>query len=461
MGHPNALVPIALVLFILAVGTSFATTQPRRAALWTLLGGWLFLPVFDGRYSFSVVHTKAAFVPGMVFLGSLLLDWPRWQRLRLRLVDIPAAVMCFGPIVTALYNGLGMNEALAAALEGIMTWGAPYMLGRAYLGSTRGTAELASAVVGATLVYAPLCLWEVRMSPQLHYTLYGFSYAGFDQVMRYGGYRPMLFMQHGLAVGMFMATGTLTSWWLWRSRARTEIRDFPLLWVCGLLAVTTLLCKSTGAILLLIAGVGVLEATLRIRTRALLLALALAPPAYCAARISGWDAGAVVALSQRIVEEDRASSLQFRIENEDQLIRRAMLKPWLGWGRFAGFLVTDEDGRIQSVVDGRWMIALGGTGLLGLIALWALLAIPPLLLIRRSRPWNWGEPRLAPAAALAVVVLLWVIDEVLNSMITPIYPLISGGLASFVVAAKSARVVRTHSAPVGSTGPRPVSNSAP
>ena len=55
------------------------------------------------------------------------------------------------------------------------------------------------------LIYVPLCLFEVRMSPQLHNMVYGFAQHSFGQTVRGGGWRPMVFMQHGLAVGLFMS----------------------------------------------------------------------------------------------------------------------------------------------------------------------------------------------------------------------------------------------------------------
>ena len=59
--------------------------------------------------------------------------------------------------------------------------------------------------------------WEVRMSPQLHSSMYGFRPFRFDQAYRWGGYRPSVFMQHGIALGLFMASCTLVAFWLWRS----------------------------------------------------------------------------------------------------------------------------------------------------------------------------------------------------------------------------------------------------
>lgn len=445
MGQPNLLVPVALVAFALAVAVAFALLGPRQVVLPALLAGWLFLPHFDGRFDFLVLHSKAAFVSTIVLLGCLVFDTGRWRRFRPRLLDLPMAVLCLAPFATALHNNLGAYEGLAATVDAATSWGAAYLLGRRYLGGPRRVRDLAVALAAAGLVYVPFCLWEIRMSPQLHHWLYGFRAASFDTVFRFGGYRPEVFMQSGLAVGMFMASATLSAAWLWRTRAEEAVWRVPIPWACAVLGVTTLLCKSTGAILLLLAGLGALEATRRLRTPALILVLALAPAAYCAARISGWDAEGLIDLSERIAEE-RAASVRYRVQNEHDLIHKAMLRPWLGWGRFGRSFVYDEGGRM-SAVDSMWIITLGVGGLASLVATGLVLALPALLLLRRYPARHWGHPRLAPAAALAVLVLLWAVDDLLNSMMSPVYPAIAGALLTFVLMPRTARARRAWPAP--------------
>jgi hypothetical protein len=437
MGQPNIFVPIALAAFLAAVAACFSLLSPRRAALSSLFGGWLFLPHFDGRFNFFILHSKAAFVSAAVLLGSIALDTERWRRFRPRLLDLPMAILCLAPLATALHNDLGAYEALAATFDTAMAWGAPYLLGRVYLGSSRALRDLATALVAAGLVYVPFCLWEIRMSPQLQYALYGFRSSGFDTVVRFGGYRPDVFMQTGLAVGMFMASATLSAAWLWRSRAVGRVGRVPIAWACAVLAITTILCKSTGAILLLAVGLATLEGTRRLRTPALVLALALTPAAYCAARISGWSAETVIGLAETIGEE-RAASVRYRVENEHLLIQKAMVRPWLGWGRFGRSFIYDENGTM-TIVDSMWIIVLGVGGLTTLAAIGAVLALPALLLLRTYRARHWGDPRLASATALAVAVLLWAIDDLLNSMMSPVYPAIAGAVVSFVLVASGSR----------------------
>ena len=123
------------------------------------------------------------------------------------------------------------------------------------------------------------------MSPQLHRLLYGYHQHSFIQQVRDSGFRPMVFMQHGLMVATFMATGTLVAYWLWRSRDRLPFFGIPSGWVVTLLGVTTVLCKSLAAVGLLLAGVLLLEASRRLRSSALVFLMLGIAPLSCGARI--------------------------------------------------------------------------------------------------------------------------------------------------------------------------------
>src|SRR5262249_19507316 len=149
--------------------------------------------------------------------------------------------------------------------------------------------------------------------------------------MRLGGYRPMVFMQHGLALGMWMVTATLALAWLYWSRAVTRltllpgttpiVAAFPL----AALAATTVLCRSTGAMVLGAVGVVVLWLTPLLRTRLLMVALLLAPPVYVTARtVPLWTGQDLVAWVRDNLDESRAQSLEFRLQNETVLVDKAL-----------------------------------------------------------------------------------------------------------------------------------------
>ena len=49
-----------------------------------------------------------------------------------------------------------------------------------------------------------LVIWEARMSPQINQQLYGFFAHDWLQHIR-NGFRPIIFLAHGLRVGIFLA----------------------------------------------------------------------------------------------------------------------------------------------------------------------------------------------------------------------------------------------------------------
>jgi O-antigen ligase len=435
----NFLVPAALALFVPATYQAIRALGPRRGVLAALLGGWLFLPVFEGHLSVPYAGSKMTFVSTVVLAVALAVDYRSFARVRLRWADLPALTMCLGPFATALSNDLGPNEAASSALASTLAWGAPYLLGRAYLGDPRGVRAFATSLVVASLVYAPLCLWEVRMSPQLHRQVYG--YATFDSfafAVRFGGYRPTVFMHFGLMVGMFMAGGALACWWLWRSGALARIGGVHLKWWTGALVVTTVLVKATGAVILLAVGIAVLEVTRRLRRPGLVLVLALLPAAFAGARIAGWTAGEV-AHASGLVDKDREQSVAFRFAQEERLLDKALQRPWLGWGRFGRSRLYDEDGKDLSITDSQWIISLGMSGIVGLASLGLMLLVPTLQLVRRYPVARWGTPAVAPAAALSLVTSLWAVDCLLNAMTSPVFPAICGSLSTFVAGRWSRR----------------------
>ncbi|MGB8932622.1 MAG: hypothetical protein WCC48_15365 [Anaeromyxobacteraceae bacterium] len=442
---------VAVFAYIAIVVVLFASMEPRRAVLTSVLAGLLFLPVFDRLVQFGIVHTKVQLIEFSVFTASLLVHYDLWRRLRLSAWDLPVAILCAAPFVASITNGLGAYDGASAVFEASFTWGAAYLLGRVYFGTVVSLRHLARAVVAGAVVYAPFCWWEIRMSPQLHRLLYGYHQHSFIQQVRDSGFRPMVFMQHGLMVATFMATGTLVAYWLWRSRDRLPFFGIPSGWVVTLLGVTTVLCKSLAAVGLLLAGVLLLEASRRLRSSALVFLMLGIAPLYCGARINGWSAGAVVDLAYELVSPERAASLQVRVDNEDVLVEKGMKRPWFGWGRWGGSRVYDEEGKDTSITDGLWVVVLGVNGLVGLANLGATLLLPVVAILLAYRRRLWADARLASGGALAVALALWVVDDVLNAMVTPVFPMVAGALVAFATSGWRTAIRSPRLAPAAGT----------
>jgi hypothetical protein len=442
----TALVPLVLLAWIAVAPVLFLRLPPRRAVIALFVLGVLFLP--EVQFISPVPGMPAPLsVPGFkltkvnaisyaALFASLALDFRRWESFRPRWFDVPMALWCVCPLFSSLANELGVYDGVAQALDLTWTWGVPYLLGRLYLGTPEGFRELAVVVVLGALVYVPFCLYEMRMSPQLHRFVYGYAQHEFLQTLRYGGYRPMVFMPHGLAVSLWMVAATLLAFWLWWTGAVPGLttglvrRPIPMLGVALVLLATCVLCKSTGALVLGAAGGGVLVLMRRAWLPAAAAALLAVAPLYIGARATGtWTGQDLVEWVKDNLDEGRAQSLEFRFTNENLLAEKALERPVFGWGGWARSHVYDEDGKDITVADGVWIIALADRGLFGMTALYLALLLPPARFLLFSSRDLLSARALAPAAVGAVLLALFTIDSLLNAGTNPVFMLMAGGLA--------------------------------
>jgi hypothetical protein len=434
----NLLVSIALFGWIPVVFFLFLFLPPRRAVSTSLLVGWLFLPVASYSLQGFLDYNKATATCLSVFLAAAILDKEgRLWNFRPTRFDLPMLVWCLCPLVTALSNDLGVYDGLAAVVQQTLLWGLPYVMGRAYFGDLKGLRELAIVLFIGGLIYIPLCLYEIRMSPQLHSTIYGFHQHDFSQTFRFDGWRPTVFLQHGLAVGLFMCMTSLIGTWLWYSMPSRIFPGRSVGWLVVLLLITTVLIKSFGALALLVLGLLVLFLSTMLRTRVLALLLLLSFPLYVTARtVGGWSGGQMLAFAKLAGNEEREGSLLTRLRSEHYLMERAKLQPLLGWGGWGRSLVGDKnrifktsEGLLVKVIpDGFWIIAFGMYGLVGLASITIAMLLPLLLLIRRFPVSSWATPEIAPVAVLTITLGLYMLDNLMNHMPNPLSILTAGGV---------------------------------
>jgi tetratricopeptide (TPR) repeat protein len=140
-------------------------------------------------------------------------------------------------------------------------------------------------------------------------------------------------------------------------------------------------------------------------------------------------------MSASILDAERAHSLNFRFQCENQLIARALQQPifgWGGWGRNTAYLARNEEGSFafQAATDGLWVITLGINGYVGLTLLYTVILLPVILMIRRFPVSTWNTPAVAPAVACGTILALYLIDCLLNGFVNLIYIVMCGGLIS-------------------------------
>jgi hypothetical protein len=429
----NFTVLVALFGWPLVALTLCALLPARRAVIVAYVAAWLFLPVYAYEIKGFPEWTKMS-ATSISLLGALMIfDLRTLTAFRLRWFDLPMLAWCLSPAAASLANDLGLYDAASAFRNHAVTWGIPYFLGRLYFSDFDGLRELALGLFIGGLIYVPLCLYEIRMSPQLHTIVYGFHQHSFAQTKRFGGWRPTVFMDHGLMVGIWMSMSSLAGIWLWLCGGLRSFRGISILWFLVPLLVTTVLCKSAGALVLLLMGIALLFWVRRYQTRAPLYLLGAVAPLYILLRLTGIWTGAAMVEAAQVFSSERADSLETRLRQEDMLAAKALQRPVFGWAGWNRSRIADETGTDIAITDGLWIIEFGQRGLFGLAAMLSVFLLPAIALARSAPAREWTRPYAAPAAALAAVVVLYLIDCIPNAHVTPVFTLALGGLTALKV----------------------------
>ena len=430
--------PVAAAMFFSRYHRAFAISL-------TLVGGYLLLPVLP-RVDLPLLPTLdkdsipafAAVVLALAGVGTALKNRsggksrarliPREKFLLLLLIIL---LLCgFG---TAYLNGdtlrfgprqlpgLTLYDGLSTALTvGVMI--VPFLLGYAYLSRPEDHRTVLIVLVIFGVLYSMLALYEIRMSPQLNRTFYGFFPHSWVQHKRGGSWRPIVFLKHGLYVGIYLAMATLAALALlrqsndeWRNKAK---------WMAVLIGCTLLFSSNLGAMLIVVILAPVLfflSPKMQLLLAALIAALVLT---YPMARGAGLVPTSVVISLVEKIDTERADSLQFRLDNEDVLLAKATQRPVFGWGGWTRSRVFDERGRHTTITDGYWVIIFGEGGWVRYLAEMGLLCFPIIILGLRHSQYDVGPY----TTGLVIVLVANLVDLIPNAGISPVTWMIAGAI---------------------------------
>jgi len=405
---------------------AFARMRPHVAVLTVTMVGFMFLPI--PRYVVGGMPWEKREAVGLaLILGALLFDTKTVLRFRPSWIDVPVICWLLSAPIASLANHHGLYDAGSALMHRTLQWGCPYFVGAMYLRTHEAIRDSLWAVFLSGLAYVPFCLVEVRMSPQFHNWVYGAHQSVFNQTRRGSGYRPMVFMDHGLQVSLWMASAMVMGlglWWLLRVR---RVRGMPIGWLVAAIAAAWILSKSSGAILLGCLAIGLLLVP---SARALYLCVMVSILGYLTMRLFGGGLMEQVLIETAgLISPERAESLEFRITNEDALLARFWDNPWLGaspWG-FNTMVVGDTGlERSFAVPDSLWIYAVTINGLFGVTALIANLWLP----IGRAFGFGDWRRKVAPEVLICgMVVMLYLLDSMVNGFKVPAFVLLAGGLS--------------------------------
>lgn len=433
----NLFATSVLVVWPVVIAVMFSRLRTKSAVAWSIMISQMLLPAgafikFEGIPQFDKVS-----ICNLSLLACCLVagKWPRFFSGSLT-AGVLILIYLISPVVTSYNNsdpivmgaafipGVSVYDGTSAAASAFIAL-IPFLIGRELLRSSASHREILHILVLAGLFYSLPLLFEMRFSPQLQIWIYGFASAEWYQSVRDGGFRPIVFMGHGLVAAMFTLMSAVSAATFWRARLATySIKPSTL---TSYLAAVLALCRSAGATvygLMLIPLVYFAKPRLQMIVAVAFAFIAIAYPIMRSQDL--FPTKALLDMAE-LIGTERAASLKYRFDNEDMLLNRALERPLLGWGRYGRSRVYDSEGRDMSVTDGRWIITFGEGGFVGFVAEFGLLAIGILKGALALKNVGSRIDRLF-LASLALIVGVSLVDLLPNSGLVPWTWLMAGAL---------------------------------
>jgi hypothetical protein len=372
---------------------------PAKAASWLLLLPLMFLP----EQTFFKLPGLPEFGKQRIAIFWLLVGVFLFHRHRLRSIRLKkgikiALVLLLGGHVVTVFTNLDPikysaiyvpphvpYDAVHALIESSFDYVLPFIVGAAMFNQSKDLRVLFRNLAAAGLIYSIFQLIEIRLSPQLHNWIYGFFQHSFAQTIRGGGYRPTVFMEHGIAVAMFTFVATIAAVALFKLGLR--VLRIPSGWASAYLWLILFLSKSVAAFLYSLVAIPLILFTspkIQFRIAVLLGAVVLAYPF-----IRGAGLVPVDDIRDWVAAEygdQKVASIMTRFVNEERLLERANERFLFGWGWYGrGYVYDPETGRSGAIRDGDWVITLGDYGRVGFFGKYLLLLLPLFMAARRWR----------------------------------------------------------------------------
>ncbi|MFT5606615.1 MAG: hypothetical protein ACI9PZ_000411 [Parvicella sp.] len=431
---PNQFAYLALLAWPIIVFAMMYYYCPLKGSFWAIACATLLLP--------AALSIDFPLIPALdrlsITVFSILIFMLLFKRRRMNFLPQRGAERwffigaTFAPILTIygnsealeLYNrvapGYGVYDAISESVKEYLGL-VPFLLGMTFVKTSADQHRIFSWLVLAALIYSLPILFEIRMSPQLHQLVYGFFPSSFHQQIRYGGFRPVVLMGHGLPLAFFLCICICAATSMQKSRVRFYGFN-PLILILYLIVVLTL-SKSLSPLLFALSFIILL---LFLRTSMFHLTIqtiAFAALLYPFISMMTFEVQDALVAFFSDIDINRAQSLAYRFDNEELLLSHAMQKWLFGWGSW---------GRNQiggAVFDSTWIIVFGQFGLFGLISFFGIIyvsLVKALASVRRIL-----DPReifLMYSHILIVLVIL--IDQLVNSSINSsgLYWFLAGGL---------------------------------
>lgn len=439
------MIELALVAWMPLTAALFVLLRPHLAATISLVFGVMLLPALRAiaipvlpDLNQYTVPTLSCLIMTLILAPQRLIGARPGQGAELFIV-----AMVGGALITNLSNmdpqvfgpnvipGTTVADTINDGFRMLIRWAVPFLLGRALIQKPREALDVLRVLAVAGLLYVPFVVVELRTGPLFHAMIYGSTptVTTFSQSMKYGGYRPVVLMNHGLTLSGFMLYSTIA--WMVLTKLGVRIRPIPIPTgaVTGLMAVVVAACKSRAVWLY-----GMLAAPMIFFVRPriqMLVILVLAGTIMSYPFLRSRDLIPVQEMAELAAEyagDQAALSFMSRIKTEQEILERTSERYLFGWGGWARHFVYDPvTGRPLSTMDGFWLMKFGEGGLFRFLCLFLFLLYPVVYAQRRL-----GRIR-SPQLKLLVCGMSWIVvlrtfDLLPNSTVDPYLTFLGGAV---------------------------------
>lgn len=441
------MVEIALIVWLPITAALFVVLRPHIAAAASMIFGVALLP-----------SLRAIPMPVLPDLDQYTI--PVFGCLLMTLLRVPHKLMAANPgrgpealillmiggaLITNLTNmdpqvfganvlpGMSVTDTINDALRMIFRWAVPFFLGRALVQTAKQASEVLVVLALAGLFYVPFILVELQTGPYFHALIYGAAPSPntFWDSLKYGGFRPVVLMNHGLTTSAFMLYATLA----WVALVRLRIAPFrlPPRGVVALMLPVVAFCKSRAVWMygtMAIPALFFLRPRLQLLATSVIAAVILTYPFLRSVDLIPIQA--MGELAEEYAGYDAAQSFLQRFETEDQILGRTSERYFFGWGGYSRHFVYDPvTGQPLSTMDGFWLIEFGRGGIFRFLVLFSFLLYPIFYATRRVRRIP-SRPAQGLICAMAWIVTLRTFDLMPNATIDPYLTFLGGAICGVV-----------------------------
>lgn len=349
---------IALLAYIPAAAMMMMGKNNALCFSLAYLLGLLFLPSGAEFEIAGVPDLGKDNVPALGILIGTILFHPRlFERFQPTILDLLFPFGMMVAFISAYINGFGARFGISQAADVGLNFLLPVFLARIHLCTPTAIKTFLITLVLLSVVYAPLALWEFRMSPQIHTTVYGYFQHVFQQHQRGSFWRPIVFFYHALSLARFFAIAAFLALFpLRKDLARMFGPVGNYIFLVPLFAL--LIAQSISPVMLFGFMTGLYFAI----QRNYWLVFAMPVAAMIWLGLVYADLNPLTGDTLTTVSDERADSFQYRIDAQQEYKSVVLNRMWFGHGGY-------DHGRIEGrATDSQLLVRLLLGGVLGSFA---------------------------------------------------------------------------------------------